>query len=425
MTDESLSPVSTAKAIVAGIGEKNVTFLAGSIAYHAFISLIPLLVLVFFLVSAVGDEGVAAQVADTTEGILPDAGQVLLEDSIEGSVATAGTSIIGLVTLLWGSLKLFRGLDTAFSEIYDSTGQGTFFGQLRDALVVFAAIGTALIAASLASGVFAFFPENALIGVLNPLLLVVGLTAAFLPMYYYFPDVPVSIRGILPGVIVAAVGWAALQALFQVYVALASGSESADAIGAILLLLTWLYFGGLVLLVGGVVNATISGHIGTESEVSDVSGSNGTEEVPSDDQIDRSNGQVDRSDDQIDRSDGQVDRQSGSRGVVLTAGRSENPLPSVRREHELDRLRERTERLARERSLLEQDRNTQRERRYRLEDRAERLEERSRHLERENDRLRRRLDRRRCSTWRRVLDAFLSKVDRLSVGTTTRIDSRK
>jgi len=59
-----------------------------------------------------------------------------------------------------------------------------------------------------------------------------------------------------PGVIVAAIGWAALQALFQIYVAISSSSESAGPIGAILLLLTWLYFGGLILLVGGVVNAT-------------------------------------------------------------------------------------------------------------------------------------------------------------------------
>ena len=35
--------------------------------------------------------------------------------------ALVGT-VVGLVVLLWGTLKIFRGLDTAFSEIYGTTG---------------------------------------------------------------------------------------------------------------------------------------------------------------------------------------------------------------------------------------------------------------------------------------------------------------
>jgi len=64
-----------AKSVVAGIQEKNVTFMAAGIAYQAFISLIPLLVLVFFLVSFVGDEALAQQVSSTTEGFLPRVGR--------------------------------------------------------------------------------------------------------------------------------------------------------------------------------------------------------------------------------------------------------------------------------------------------------------------------------------------------------------
>ena len=387
MQARSQNVLEIGKSVLEGIRKKNVTFLAGSIAYHAFISLVPLLVLVFFLVSAVGDEGVAAQVAATAEGMLPEAGQDLLEDAIAGSVATAGTSIVGLVTLLWGSLKLFRGLDTAFSEIYDSTDEGSFLGQLRDAFVVFAAIGTALVAASVASGVFAFFPDSALVGLLNPILLVVGLTVAFLPMYYYFPDVPVTVRGILPGVLVAAVGWAALQGLFQVYVAFASGSESADAIGAILLLLTWLYFGGLVLLVGGVVNATLADRMITESDTPDEKSSD-----------------------------------TGDQGRMVV---SDDDLTTSHPAHELERLREKSDRLSRELSVVQHDLESQRERRYRLEDRVERLEERNRHLHSENNRLRRRLDRHRHPTWRRIFDGILSRVNRVSVGTVSRTDSRK
>ncbi|WP_255190659.1 YihY/virulence factor BrkB family protein [Natronobeatus ordinarius] len=363
-------PVSFVKTVIQGISEENVTFMAAGIAYQAFISLIPLLVLVFFLVSAVGDEGLAATVTETTEGLLPEAGNELLEDAIAGSVATTGASVIGLVTLLWGSLKIFRGIDTAFSEIYESTGEQSFVGQLTDALVVFVAIVLALVAAAVATAVFAFVPDSPLVGVLNPLVLVVGLTVAFFPMYYTFPDVNLRAREVLPGVVVAAVGWAALQALFQVYVAFSAESDAAGAMGAILLLLTWLYFGGLVLLLGGVVNAASSGHL---PAVRDDEGSD-------------------------HESSDEHDRAVGERA-------------------EWERLERAHERLEREHALLRNDLRAQRSRRYRLEDRTDELETELRRLERENEWLSRRLERRTEPSWKRVGRRLLERTSVLSIGT--------
>ncbi|ELY88988.1 YhjD/YihY/BrkB family envelope integrity protein [Natrinema altunense] len=365
-----------ANAVVAGIREKNVTFMAAGIAYQAFISLIPLLVLVFFLVSFLGGEGLAQQVSSATEGFLPESGRILLEDGIEGSTGNAGTSIIGLLVLLWGSLKIFRGLDTAFSEIYASTEDNSLVDQVRDGAIVFGTIGVALAATGATSIVFAFFPTTLFIGLVNPLLLVGGLTIAFLPMYYFFPDVDVSVREVLPGVLVAAVGWAALQSLFQVYVALSSSSDSAGPIGAILLLLTWLYFGGLILLVGAVVNATRSGHIDIESDALGGSPAN------------------------------------PDRDPVVDADRRER-----------ERLAARLEDLRRERDQLRNDRDAERARRYRLEDRVadlddrvEQLETTNRDLEGEIERLRRELAAREGSPWRRRLRGAIARVRTLNVG---------
>jgi len=147
--------------------------------------------------------------------------------------------------------------------------------------------------------------------------------------------------GRYPGVIVAAIGWAALQALFQIYVAISSSSESAGPIGAILLLLTWLYFGGLILLVGGVVNATRSGHIEIESDET-AAGDGSLETIPED-----------------------ADR---------------DPFVNSNR-YERDRLEAQLTELRRERDQLRNDRDAQRTRRYRLEDRVDALEVRIDRLE--------------------------------------------
>ncbi|WP_394742587.1 YihY/virulence factor BrkB family protein [Natronococcus roseus] len=366
MSSDTQGAVPFAKSVVAGIQEKNVPFMAASIAYHAFISLIPLLVLLFFLVSLLGDEQLAADVAATTEGVLPESGQIMLEDALTESPATAGASIIGLVTLVWGSLKIFRGLDTAFSEIYGTTAESSLLGEVRDGIIVLGAITLALVAASAATIAFAILPDVPFLGLINPLLLIVGLSIAFMPMYYFFPKMEVTVREILPGVAVAAVGWAALQSLFQVYVSLAADSESGGAIGAILLLLTWLYFGGMILLVGAVVNATRSNEVTLAED---------------DDEVTVQKRKFDRS----------------------------------RRTNE--RLRAELEELRRERNKLRQDLEAHRSRRYDLEDRVDDLEHRTRTLEDENERLRADLEVREEPKWKQAVREAASRIETINVGT--------
>nr|WP_276279014.1 YhjD/YihY/BrkB family envelope integrity protein [Halorussus sp. DT72] len=73
--------------------------------------------------------------------------------------------------------------------------------------------------------------------------------------------VEMSVREALPGAVVAGVGWVALQVLFQFYLAHAGQYQAYGVIGAVLLLLTWLYFAGAVVLLGGVVNSVLGARI--------------------------------------------------------------------------------------------------------------------------------------------------------------------
>jgi membrane protein len=246
--------------VVAAIRDENVTFMAGSLAYHAFVSLVPLAALLFLALAAFGSEPFAERVLSLTGSALsPTASDTLRRRIVGGAVSgTASASVVGIVVLLWGSLKLFRGLDTAFSEVYETTGDGSFVAGLVDGVVVLLTVPAAVVAVVLTTTVLSLTAVGR-VEFVTPVLLVCGLAFAFLPLYYRFPDTDVSVREVVPGVVVAAVGWMLLQQLFQVYVLLTRGSAG-SVVGAVILSLTWLYFAGVVVLIGGVVNAIHGGH---------------------------------------------------------------------------------------------------------------------------------------------------------------------
>jgi membrane protein len=240
--------------------DENIAFMAGSIAYYAFISLLPLVLFALFVLSAVENASLTAYLYSTTEQVLTPHARQLLVESLDSTSARTSVSVVGALTILWGTSRIFRALDVAFSEIYNVEENKSVLAQARDAAIVAVALVAAITVVVAAGAVFATVPDLPYPAVLNPLLLVLGLSLAFFPIYYVFPDVDVRPVEVLPGTVLAAIGWAALEAAFQSYVALAGRYEAVyGTLGSAFLLLIWLYFSGLVLLVGGVVNAVLAG----------------------------------------------------------------------------------------------------------------------------------------------------------------------
>jgi len=87
-----------------------------------------------------------------------------------------------VVGLVWAASKVFRTLDTAFSEIYGNDTPPGLAAQFKNGAVVFGAMTTAVVAIVAGGSVVALVPSLS------------AVTVSFLPMYLVFPDVPVSIR---------------------------------------------------------------------------------------------------------------------------------------------------------------------------------------------------------------------------------------
>ena len=249
---------STVRAVVALAMDRNLTFLAAGLAFYAFVSLIPLILLAVAVASFVGGEALAGRVTGMLSQQLSSTGQDRVTQALTKTTGRGAASIVGFLGLAWSALKLFRGLDQAFDELYPGDIESSLFEQVRNGFVVVVGIALA-IGLVIAVGVaLSFLPlKLPFINVFGLLLLTVVLGLAFLPIYYVLPPVDVSIREVLPGVAVAAGGWVFLQIGFRIYAANASRFGAYGTIGAVLLFVTWLYFANIVVLLGGAVNAIL------------------------------------------------------------------------------------------------------------------------------------------------------------------------
>ncbi|NHN41936.1 YihY/virulence factor BrkB family protein [Halorubellus sp. JP-L1] len=250
--------VGVGRATVSLARTEQITFLAAAIAYYAFASVVPLLLLTAVVASVVGGEAFARDLVSFLGQTLTPASQDVLLSTLTTTTGRGSATLVGLVALLWSSLKVFRALDTAFSIVYGEPAEEGFLDAVVDGAVALGAVGVAITASVAFVAVLTLFevPFLERLGVVVEVFL---LTAAFYPLYYLFPGVDVSYREALPGALFAASGWTALSTLFQLYVSNAASFALWGVLGAALVVVTWLYVGALCLLVGAALNATLAG----------------------------------------------------------------------------------------------------------------------------------------------------------------------
>ena len=240
---------------------EQITFLAAAVAYYAFVSLIPLSLLGLVIASVMGGAVFEGQIMETaSEFLTPDA-QELLVDALAGESGRSGATVVGMGVLLWSALRVFRGLDMAFSQVYGTLGDKSFVGSFVNAVVVFVSIVVGVAAMTVVGTAIERLPASDIAPQLGFALLAATLTVAFFPLFYFLPDADLDPGEALPGTLLAAFGWMLLGAGFQLYTANAGNFAAYGVLGAALLLVTWLYFGALIVIVGAVVNAVLADRI--------------------------------------------------------------------------------------------------------------------------------------------------------------------
>ncbi len=263
------------------IRSNQVTFLAAAIAYYGFVSLVPLAFLTVSIAGFIDTAWFEPVLARSDQFLTPQAID-LITRSLGNTTATGGATVIGLAVLLWSGSRVFRGLDVAFSQVYGTEKHKPLSAQVLDVVIVLGGIPAAVGAAAILGVLLPFFTWVPGSGLASRFALVLVLVVVFFPMYYRFPDADVTVRDALPGTLFAAVGWGVLATGFSVYASHLGTVHLYGILGAALLLVTWLYLGGIIIMVGAVVNTVMVGRPSDDGDQTpgDESGQPASEPAP-------------------------------------------------------------------------------------------------------------------------------------------------
>jgi membrane protein len=250
--------------------EDNVFGRAAELAYYFLLALFPMLI---FLTSLVGFlPGLREAIMDSLAMIVPADAMKLVRDTLADVTAnrSGGLLSFGILATIWaasngvtalmGTLNVAYGVKETRSFIKT---QFTALG-LTVALAVLIVGGTALImfgdtlvdwvSASLGLGATLTVVWHIVDYALGLALLFIGIGL----IYYIGPNVKQKWRWITPGSVSAVAATIASSMLFSLYLRYAPKySATYGSLGAVIILMLWLYLVGLVLLIGGEINSEI------------------------------------------------------------------------------------------------------------------------------------------------------------------------
>lgn len=258
------------KGFLNGIKEADVSSSGAQLAYFFLLSLFPLLLFILTLLPFLNLP--QEQVFTMLENILPEQIYTLIESTIREVLASrnGGLLSVGIIATLWSASNGVNAIVKSLNRSYGieetrpfiiARGMSLIFTVLLIVLVIVAlilpvfgrAIGDFL--ANTIGFDHAFLIVFNYIRVLLPSILII---VVLILLYWVVPNRPINLRNAIPGALFASIGWGLISYGFSFYISnFANYSKTYGSIGGIIILMLWLYIIGIVLVLGGLLNAAM------------------------------------------------------------------------------------------------------------------------------------------------------------------------
>jgi len=268
-----LTPWQLLKRLYHEIDEDEVLTRSAALAYYFVSALFPM---IFFLMAILG---LFAQSHDLQSGLLgyaarfmpPDAYNLLQKVLREITQSSTGFKLaLGLVLSLWSGSGGVSSIIDALNRCYHVKENRPWWKKQMTSLGLTIALSALTIVALviiLYGGDIAKF-VGAHTGLSTPLVMIwrivqwpvalAFVVIAFALLYYWGPDAEQQWQWITPGSLVGVLLWIGASLGFRVYLHFFNSySKSYGSLGAVIVLLLWLYISGVAILLGGEINSEI------------------------------------------------------------------------------------------------------------------------------------------------------------------------
>jgi membrane protein len=262
------------KATVQEFQRDDALGIAAQLAYYLILALFPFILVLVSLMGTFGSEELASEVLTYFQRVMPQQAYAIIEtftaNIISGQAEAPGLFTFGILFTIWAASGAFAALINALNRAYDVQESRPFWKVRGIAILmtlglsVLVLIGVLLLVLGPQIGdtiaqVFGLkdtFELGWNIARWPAALFFMVFTVALL--YYFAPDVEQPFRWITPGGLIGVLLWVLASVAFNFYVSnFGSYNKTYGSIGAVIVLLLYLYISSLTIVFGATLNAIL------------------------------------------------------------------------------------------------------------------------------------------------------------------------
>jgi membrane protein len=248
---------------------------AAALSFYFLLALFPLLLFLFTMLGFFAESGaeMRLQLLVYLSKMMPVSAAFLLSTTVEeiASNADGAKLSFGLITALWIVSSGMGAITEALNAMY-GVKEARPFWRVRLAaigltfllaILIIAALLILLFAGEISERLTQYFSQNPFYAsfwiVVQMVIVLAFVLFAFAVIYYFAPNLyDQKWYWITPGSIVGVALWLLVSLVFRVYLRYYDNySTTYGSLGAVIVLLLWLYLTGAAILIGGKINAEI------------------------------------------------------------------------------------------------------------------------------------------------------------------------
>ena len=259
------------KELLCRVIDDDITALAGQLAYDLLLSFFPFLLLLLTMLSY--SDLKSADVLIYIRQIMPESTFDLIYTTIKSVSRSTSDNLISLslIGIIWSGSSGFRAVIKGLNKAYDEEETRPYWKILAISILFMLGLAFSIIA-SVALVVFGQMIGRTIAESLNLsskfilnwdiiryLVSLSGMAFTFAALYHFTPCRRLTWKEVIPGATFSTLSWLVASLGFAYYVNNFNNySYIYGGIGAVIVLMLWLYITSIIILIGGEVNALLA-----------------------------------------------------------------------------------------------------------------------------------------------------------------------